>query len=194
MFTGIVEEIGTVAALTRGRPAARLSVHATDVTQAMRIGDSIAVDGICLTIVSFNPHGFAVEVQEETLARTRCARYRPGTRINLERALTPQSRMGGHYVQGHVDDVGTVRTWRQEGADWVLRVTVPPALRRYVVPKGFIALNGISLTVTECGAELGVHVIPHTRQVTTLADTRVGDPMNIEVDVIAKYVESLLQR
>jgi riboflavin synthase len=194
MFTGIVEEIGTVATLTHGHPAARLTVNATLVTQAMQIGDSIAVDGICLTIVAFDSRGFTVEVQAETLARTRCSQYRPGTRINLERALTPHSRMGGHYVQGHVDDVGVVRSWRREGADWVLRVSMPPALQRYVVIKGFVALNGISLTVTKCGAEIEVHVIPHTRQATTLADMRAGDLMNIEVDVIAKYVESLLKR
>jgi riboflavin synthase len=194
MFTGLVEEVGTIAALTRAFPAARLTIRATRVTADMKPGDSIAVDGVCLTVVACDAAGFSVEIQDETVQRTRVTRYQAGQRVNLERALTPHSRMGGHYVQGHVDGVGVVHAWHQEGPDWVLRVSVPPALGKYIVEKGFITMNGISVTVTECRRDVAVHVIPHTRAVTTLAETRVGDLVNLEVDVLAKYVESLLKR
>ena len=194
MFTGIVEEIGTIAAFTRAFPVARLTIRASQVITDCKIGDSIAIDGVCLTVVASDAAGFSVEIQDETVQRTRVARYQPGQQVNLERALTPHSLMGGHYVQGHVDAVGTVRAWHQEGPDWVLRVAVPAALSKYIVEKGFIAINGISLTVTDCRRDVAVHVIPHTRTMTTLAHTRVGDLVNIEVDVLAKYVESLLKR
>ena len=194
MFTGIVEEVGVIAALTRAFPAARLTVRATHVTADIKIGDSIAVDGVCLTVVAHDAASFSVDIQDETVQRTRVARYQPGQRVNLERALTPHSRMGGHYVQGHVDATGVVHAWHQEGPDWVLRVSVPPVLNKYIVEKGFIAINGIIVTVTECRRDVAVHVIPHTRAATTLADTRVGDLVNLEVDVLAKYVESLVKR
>ena len=193
MFTGIIEEIGVIESLSRRQPAARLKIKAARVLEGTRIGDSISVDGVCLTVTAMAAGSFSVDVQEETAQRTRFALYRAGMRVNLERALTPASRMGGHYVQGHVDATGTVRAWRQEGNDWVLRVRLPAEVARYVVEKGFIALNGISLTVAaRRSGECVMHIIPHTRAATTLADLRPGERVNIEVDVIAKYVESLV--
>lgn len=192
MFTGIVEEIGRVEAFRRGTPAARLTVAATRVLDDLKIGDSIAVDGICLTVVARRPGSFDVDVQEETLRRTALARCTPGRHVNLERALTPLSRMGGHYVQGHIDDVGVITSWHPEGADWVLRLRVPAALRRYIVEKGYLAVNGISLTVAACHPTVALHIIPLTRSATTLQYAAVGDLVNLEVDVLAKYVEALM--
>jgi riboflavin synthase len=193
MFTGIIEEIGVVSRFERRHPAARLSVSASLVTQDMHIGDSIAVDGVCLTVISFESQSFTVEVQEETIDRTIFSSCRPGLQVNLERAVTPSTRLGGHYVQGHVDGIATVTSWHQEGNDWVLRCNVPQDLRKYVVEKGFITVNGISLTVAGTHGGCAIHVIPHTRAVTTLQYLTVGARVNIEVDIIAKYVESLLK-
>jgi riboflavin synthase len=193
MFTGIIEEVGQVTAFTRRQPAGRLCIAAATVCTDMHVGDSIAVDGTCLTVVAHSDTGFEVDVQEETQRRTAMADYRQGTHVNLERALQPHSRMGGHYVQGHVDAVGTVRSWRQEGADWVVRVQVPAELQRYIVAKGFICINGISLTVVDLTPQVSVHVVPHTRSMTTLQHITVGARVNIEVDVFAKYIEALMR-
>jgi riboflavin synthase len=193
MFTGIIEEVGQVAALTRRQPAARLEIEASLVCGDMQTGDSIAVDGVCLTVVEHSADRFVVDVQEETLRRTALGEYRAGTRVNLERALQPHGRMGGHYVQGHVDGVGTIRSWCREGADWVLRVQVPAELLRYIVEKGFICVNGMSLTVVERTPQVSMHIVPHTRAVTALEHAVTGVRVNIEVDVFAKYVESLLR-
>ncbi len=193
MFTGIVEETGRVTAFRRGTPAARLSVQAARVLDGLKVGDSIAVDGVCLTVTAQRADGFDVDVQEETITRTALARSTPGRHVNLERALTPASRMGGHYVQGHVDGVGVVTAWHPEGGDWVLRLRVPAALRRYIVEKGFLAVNGISLTVAACHPAIALHIIPLTRSATTLQYCTTGDQVNLEVDVFAKYVESLMR-
>ena len=147
MFTGIVEEVGVVERLVASDPAARLAIRAGRVTEGVAIGDSIAVDGVCLTVVGATGTVLQFDVQGETMKRAICGQYRAGTHVNLERALTPTSRMGGHYVQGHVDGTGVVQAWRREGADWVLRLRIPAPLLRYVVEKGFAAVNGISLTV-----------------------------------------------
>ncbi len=193
MFTGIIEEIGAVESLVRSYPVARLTIRAAAVLEGMKIGDSISVDGVCLTVVDFTESAFAVEVQEETLKRTSLGRCRQGTHVNLERAVTPRTRLGGHYVQGHVDATGVVRSWHQEGGDWILRVNVPGELMKYIVPKGFIAINGISLTVTNCRGDVEAHIIPHTRAATNLQYLAVGEQVNVEVDVLAKYVESLMR-
>lgn len=194
MFTGLVEEVGRVAEVRRGGEAMRVRVQARRVCEGTRVGDSIAVDGICLTVVELTDDGFEVDVQEETVRRTTMGRCTPGQRVNLERALTPMSRMGGHYVQGHVDGVGVITAWHPEGRDWVLRVRVPAELRRYIVEKGFLAVNGISLTVAACQPDIAFHIIPHTREITTLRYARAGDLVNVEVDVLAKYVEALVRR
>ena len=193
MFTGIVEEIGTVKSLTAAFPAARLSVSAKKILEDIKIGDSIAIDGVCLTVVDFNSNSFEVDVQQETVRLTRVSSYKTGMEVNLERAATPQTRLGGHYVQGHIDGVGIVRAWRRINNDMVLRTSCPPELNKYIVNKGFVALNGISLTVTSKTGEIEAHIIPHTREITNLRSIAIGDKINIEVDVIAKYIEKLVK-
>ena len=193
MFTGIIEEIGTVTSLTTSYPAARLSINAKVILEDVSIGDSISIDGVCLTVVKFDSNSFEVDVQQETINLTRISSYRPGTEVNLERAATPQTRLGGHYVQGHIDGTGIVRSWRRINNDWVLRVSCPPELNKYIVNKGFITLNGISLTVTGKTGEIESHIIPHTRDITSLRSMAIGDKINIEVDVIAKYIEKLVK-
>jgi len=193
MFTGIVEEVGRIERIASSGMVRRVVVRATTVLEGTKIGDSISIDGACLTVVALCPGSFSVDVQQETLRRTVLGRYRPGSRVNLERALTPSSRMGGHYVQGHVDGMGTVVSWRQERGDWVLRVRIPVSLKKYVVEKGFVAVNGVSLTAASCRGSVAFHLIPHTRGTTALQYLCPGDPVNIEVDVMAKYAESLLQ-
>jgi len=193
MFTGITEEVGTVKSLTKSFPAARLSVNAKKILEDIKIGDSISIDGVCLTVVNFDSNSFEVDVQQETINLTRINSYRPGTEVNLERAATPQTRLGGHYVQGHIDGIGIVRSWRKINNDWVLRVSCPPELNKYIVNKGFITLNGISLTVTGKTGEIESHIIPHTRDITNLHSVTTGDKINIEVDVIAKYIEKLVK-
>ena len=193
MFTGIIEEIGTVKSLTTSYPAARLSINAKTILEDVRIGDSISIDGVCLTVVKFDSNSFEVDVQQETINLNRISSYRPGKEVNLERAATPQTHLGGHYVQGHIDGTGIVRSWRCINNDWVLRVSCPPELNKYIVNKGFITLNGISLTVTGKTGEIESHIIPHTRDITNLRSISIGDKINIEVDVIAKYIEKLVK-
>ena len=193
MFTGIIEEIGIVKSLTTSYPAARLSINAKLILEDVRIGDSICIDGVCVTVVKFDSNSFEVDVQQETINLTRISSYRPGKEVNLERAATPQTRLGGHYVQGHIDGTGIVRSWRCINNDWVLRVSCPTELNKYIVNKGFITLNGISLTVTGKSGEIESHIIPHTRDITNLRSISIGDKINIEVDVIAKYIEKLVK-
>lgn len=185
MFTGIVEELGTVAALD----GPRLRILANDVLDGAKLGDSTAVNGCCLTIVEFDAGAgwWEADVSEETFARTSLGALRPGDRVNLERPVRLSDRLGGHLVQGHIDAVGTV-------VDPVpdLRVAIPAALTRYVVEKGSITVDGVSLTVVDALDDgFTVAIIPHTASVTTLGLRRVGDPVNIEVDVTAKYIEKI---
>lgn len=198
MFTGIVEELGEVVALDWPAPdAARLTVRGPLVTSDARTGDSIAVNGVCLTVVDSAEAAFTADVMAETLAKTALRRLRPGARVNLERAVTPATRLGGHIVQGHVDGVGEV-VERIPGSQWeVVRFRLPTDLRRYLVPKGSITVDGVSLTVVELGEDddghwFSVSLIPTTLRDTTLGSREVGAPVNLEVDVTAKYVESLL--
>lgn len=195
MFTGIVEECGTVVAREDLPDAARLSVRGPLVTADASPGDSIAVSGCCLTVVERDGEVFTADVMHETLRRTSLGRLAPGSPVNLERAALPTTRMGGHLVQGHVDGVGEV-VRRTPSAHWELvEVAVPPALRRYVVEKGSIAVDGVSLTVAsvdDAAGTLTVSLIPETLARTTLGSASVGDEVNLEVDVVAKYVERLL--
>ena len=189
MFTGIVEEVGTVGeALPH-----RLVIRARTVLEGMAVGDSINVNGVCLTVVERTAGTFTVEVVQETLDRTSLGDLQVGHGVDLERALTPQSRMGGHIVQGHVDGVGTVVELGGPPQACVLRVDAPPAIARYIVEKGFIAVDGISLTVTGVrGTTFSVAVIPYTIEGTVLGGRKQGDRVNLEVDIVAKYVERLL--
>ena len=189
MFTGIVEEVGTVV----DAPAHRLIIGAELTLAGIKVGDSINVSGACLTVVGFDDETFAVDVVQETLDRTALGALHPGDRVNLERALTPDSRMGGHIVQGHVDGVGTFTGLSGTPASRTITVEAPEEICRYIVEKGFIAVDGVSLTVTGVGgARFSIAVIPYTWEHTVLGTKSVGDPVNLEVDVIAKYVERLL--
>jgi riboflavin synthase len=202
MFTGIIEELGTVAELRRGSdPAggAKLVLRANKALSnadgpRLQEGESIAVNGVCLTAREITAETFAADLSPETLERSSLGSLSPGGRVNLERAMTPSSRFGGHIVQGHVDGVGKLVALDPlpDGNYW-LSVDIPPELERYVVSKGSIALNGISLTVARLdGHRVGVAIIPHTYENTGLGDLRPGDPVNVECDVLAKYAEKLL--
>lgn len=193
MFTGLVEEIGRVDKLEQLTDAVRLTIHGPTVTSDAAPGDSIAVDGVCLTVVDKLTEGFTADVMQETLNRSRLGSYKVGSRVNLERALTAGERLGGHIVQGHVDGVGELIS-RAPSEHWeVLRFSLPADLVRYVVEKGSIAINGTSLTVSAVGEDfLEVSLIPTTLAETTFGDMVVGEPVNLEVDVVAKYVEKMV--
>ena len=193
MFTGIVEELGDVVALEHGTDSARLHVRGPLVTTDVVLGASVAVNGVCLTVTDLTGDVFAVDVMAETLSRSSLASLAVGEQVNLERAMRADGRFGGHVVQGHVDGVGEVLR-RTPGDRWeVVRVSLPPQLRRYVVRKGSITVDGTSLTVSAVDAEaFEVSLIPTTLAATTLGHRAVGDVVNLEVDVLAKYVEAQL--
>ncbi|PYG02211.1 riboflavin synthase alpha chain [Georgenia satyanarayanai] len=193
MFTGLVEEVGTVTRRTDLGDAAVLTVAADTVLDGLRPGDSVAVAGVCLTVTTHDDHGFTADVMPETLRRTTLGALAPGHRVNLERPVRPDGRLGGHLVQGHVDGVGTVLD-RRPGPRWTeLDVALPASLARYVAEKGSVSVEGVSLTVTGAGADsFGVALVPTTLERTTLGDVTPGDRVNLEVDVVAKYVERLL--
>ncbi|MET9068680.1 riboflavin synthase [Streptosporangium sandarakinum] len=192
MFTGIVEELGKIAAVEPLPDAARLSVRGPVVTADARHGDSIAVNGVCLTVVEVDGDVFTADVMKETLDRSSLGALRPGSPVNLERAVRADARLGGHIVQGHVDGTGTLLS-REPGEHWeIVRISLPAELNRYVVEKGSIAVDGVSLTVAGVDDEsLTVSLIPTTLRLTTLGAKRPGDPVNLEADVIAKHVEKL---
>jgi len=193
MFTGIVEELGTVAGIEDQGDALRLTIHAQHVLADAGLGDSISVNGCCLTVAERDGDTWTADVMQETLDKTSLAGVQPGDRVNLERAVTPQTRLGGHIVQGHVDGVGTIAS-RTPSEHWELvEVTMPTELSRYLVDKGSITVDGVSLTVVEAGDDhFTVSLIPETLARTTLGSRQPGDRVNLEVDVIAKYVERLL--
>ena len=191
MFTGIVEEVGVVAKISDDG----MTVRATQVTEDLKLGDSIAVNGTCLTAVSFDRTEFSVDLSPETVRRTSLGRLSVGGPVNLERALLASDRMGGHIVQGHVDGIGRVMSTKRDGDSTIFRIRVPKRLNRYIVEKGFVAVDGISLTVVKIGASsFTLAVIPYTLKNTNLAALSVGDRVNLEADILAKYVESLLDR
>ena len=193
MFTGIVEEIGRVRSIQKRAGYQRTTLDAQRVLEGLRIGDSVSLSGACHTVVAFDSGGFTVESVEETLRRTTLERLQVGGRVNLERSLALGGRLDGHLVAGHVDGVGQVKA-RQEAADNVLfKIGMPDALAPYVAEKGSIAVDGISLTVVLVTAhDFGITVIPHTLKVTTLIERQPGDPVNLEVDMIARYLERLV--
>ncbi len=193
MFTGIVEEVGTVVAVERAGEDARLWLRGPLVTDGTRVGHSIAVDGVCLTVTDVADGTFAVDVMPETLRRSTLGGKAAGAPVNLERAVPAGGRLDGHIVQGHVDGVGRIVS-RTPGPRWDdVVVELPAGLARYVAEKGSVAVSGVSLTVTHVTeASFGISLIPTTLAVTTLGTLGVGDPVNLEVDVIAKYVERLL--
>lgn len=189
MFTGIVEEVGVVRRIGGGS----IAVGASLVLEDVKIGDSINVNGICLTVTSFGKNYFTADVMPETVRRSSLAELKNGSPVNLERALTLRSRLGGHIVSGHIDGVGTVLSFREEGNALLLQVAAASEILRGIVEKGSVALDGISLTVANvASADFTVSLIPHTREVTNLRAKRQGSPLNIETDVIGKYVEKSL--
>lgn len=194
MFTGIVETVGRVLLFQREGLTTTLRVEAPEIARGSALGDSIAIDGVCTTVTQKDDSSFTVQLQEETLRRTACHRYAYGTLVNLERAVTPSTRLGGHFVQGHVDCCVPVRSFHQEGQDLVLRFQLPPELLKYAVPKGFIAINGISLTLCDTVPLCSVHVIPATLEHTTLKGVTAGSLVNIETDILGKYVFASLQK
>jgi riboflavin synthase len=197
MFTGIVEEVGTVARVGRSHGDLRLRIEAQTVPSDLRIGDSVAVSGCCLTAVAVDEDGFEVELTAETVRAT-APRWHEGARVNLERAMPADGRFGGHVVAGHVEGVGTVTARREPEGALVLRIDAPPPMARWLIPKGSVTVDGVSLTVVDVGGpdgtdpELPAHaftlwLIPHTLQVTTLGELRTGDRVNLEADVMARY-------
>ncbi len=194
MFTGIIEEIGAVVAVDDRHQTQRLTIRAQHVTTDLAVGSSIAVDGVCLTVVDITGRNFRVDIGVETLRRTALGRLSSGVLVNLERPLRMDSRLGGHLVQGHVDAVGTIASMEPEATTVWMEVTVPDSLLVYIAEKGSIALDGVSLTVARhTSAEFAVSLIPYTLEATTLGRKRPGDLVNIEVDILAKYVQRLLK-
>ncbi len=193
MFTGIIEGLGTVQAVKPAGGGRRLTVLSDFALTGARIGDSVAVNGACLTPVSLDAHQFTVDVSPETVRRTTFTGVRAGQRVNLERALRLSDRLDGHLVSGHVDGTGRIRERRTESNALWITVEVPAALGRYLIPKGSVAVDGVSLTVNQCAMDrFEVSVIPHTAGMTTVGFKAVGEPVNIETDLIGKYVERFL--
>ena len=188
MFTGIVEEIGKISLIQPNR----LTVKAAKVLEGTELGSSIAVNGICLTVTDFNASSFSIGIQPETLRRTSIGQLKAGDEVNLERAVALGGRMGGHLVQGHIDDTGKVASVKQDKESILMTVTVPHPLMRYMAVKGFIAVDGLSLTIVSLGADsFTVSLVEFTQHKTTIDNKKTGDIVNLEVDIIAKYVESL---
>lgn len=189
MFTGIVEEMGAIREAGREH----LVIGARKVLEGTKIGDSIAVNGVCLTVTALTTDSFTIGVMPETLRRTDLGKLRPGDQVNLERALGAGAPMGGHFVQGHVDAAGTIVSITPEGNARIVRIAAPPEVLHYVVPKGFIAIDGVSLTVVDWEpGSFTVSLIPHTQENITLPRKKQGDTVNLEADIISKYVERFI--
>lgn len=193
MFTGIIEELGKVRSVEALGENARIVIEAHAVTEDTKHGDSIAVNGVCLTALDVQSDSFAADVSRETLDRSTLGRLKPNTPVNLERAVTPTTRLGGHIVQGHVDARGTFVSAIDHGGSWTVRIAYPAEVARYVVFKGSVAVEGISLTIAGLtDHHFEIAIIPKTWEVTNFSHLRPGDDVNLEVDVIAKYVERIL--
>ena len=194
MFTGIIEEVGQVVELDDSRDFRTIRVRAAKIMDDLGLGSSVAVNGVCLTARSFDPTSFTAELSHETLERTTLRSITRGSLLNLERPMRADSRFGGHIVQGHVDGVGTIRNFATTGDSWNLEIHFPVAAAGYIVEKGSIAVDGISLTVASLASGLfSIAIIPHTLENTNLKAAKAGDRVNLEYDVVAKYVESLMK-
>ena len=193
MFTGIIEELGSVRSIEERGENARIVISAHVVTEGTNHGDSISVNGVCLTALDLHPDSFAADVSRETLLRSTLGCLRPGSPVNLERAVTPATRLGGHIVQGHVDARGRFTSVEDHGESWTVKIAYPKEIARYLVFKGSVAVEGISLTIAGLTEEhFEVAIIPKTWEVTNLSHLKPGDEVNLEVDIIGKYVERLL--
>ena len=193
MFTGIIEEVGHVKSLHRGAKSFTLEVEAEKVLEGTLVGDSIATNGVCLTVTSLTGHGFTADVMPETVNRTALGELVSGSPVNLERALSLQTRLGGHIVSGHIDGTGRITDRRQDDTALWITIECDSKLLRYIIEKGSVTLQGVSLTVARVDERsFAISLIPHTQAATTLHQAKVGDLVNIENDIIAKYVEKLL--
>ena len=193
MFTGLVAELGTVQRLARQGSSYHLTVGAKKVLTNLKIGDSVAVNGACLTVVRMDEGGFTADVMPETVRLTNIGSLQPGSKVNLERTLRLCDGLDGHIVSGHVEGLGTISEQRPEGIAVVVTIATPPELLKYIIKKGSIAIDGISLTVTEVtDTSFSVSLIPHTAKETTLGFKKVGDSVNLETDILGKYVERML--
>jgi len=194
MFTGLIEEIGEIKSIEKGVKSARITIKATKIIEGTKIGDSINTNGVCLTVTEFNKNSFSVDVMAETIRSSNLGKLKPGSTVNLERALRLSDRLGGHIVSGHIDGTGTVvEFYKEDNATWVSIETTVDILK-YIVHKGSITIDGISLTVAYVDAQkFKVSIIPHTKGETTLLDKNIGDEVNLECDMLAKYVEKLLK-
>lgn len=194
IFTGIIEEIGSIRDIRRGANSIRLGIGAQTVLEDVKLGDSIAVNGVCLTVVQYETRQFWVDVMPETYARTTLKGLQSGTPVNLERALRLTDRLGGHLVQGHVDDIGTIVERKPFDIAIVYRINAPAGVLKYTVAKGSIAIDGVSLTVIDVGSDfLTVALIPHTAHLTVLGSKQPGEAVNLESDIIGRYVEKILR-
>jgi riboflavin synthase len=195
MFTGIIEELGTVLRLERGSNSCQITILAPKVLEDVKKGDSIAINGVCLTVISFDREHFSADMMAETLAKTNLKDLNSGLRVNLERAVRLGDRMGGHLVQGHVDAVGTMAEQQTVGIAKIIRIKAPEELLNYLVHKGSVAIDGISLTVVDILPDsFTISIIPHTAKMTTLGFKKPGDTVNLEADIIGRYVEKLLKK
>jgi riboflavin synthase len=197
VFTGIIEEVGKVNRIARENGKRRLTVSASRLTDELKTGDSLAVSGVCLTAIEITPKSFSADLAEETWKRTSFSRIKPGALVNLELPMRADGRLGGHIVQGHVDGTGKFVALDRipDAEDYWLRIEIPSTLSRYVILKGSLAIEGISLTIAKIEApEVTVAIIPHTVEMTNLKSLKSGDPVNLEVDMIAKYVEKIMGR
>ena len=193
MFTGIVEEIGTIESIQHLKDSARISIRASRIMSDMHVGDSIAVNGICLTVTSFSDNVFYVDAMHETLRRSSLSEMRNGTHVNLERAMASNGRFGGHIVSGHIDGTGRIRNIHKDGIAVWYEISADPSIIHYIVKKGSVAVDGISLTVAAVGADFfSVSTIPHTNAFTTLNERKTGDTVNLENDIVGKYIEHFL--
>lgn len=194
MFTGLVEELGEILKVQRGPDSAKLLIKANQVLKDIKLGDSIAVNGVCLTAVEYSHDMFTAEAMAETLAKTNLKYLQAGSKVNLERALRLSDRLGGHLVSGHVDGIGTIRKQTKHDIALVTYIEYPRAMAKYLIPKGSVAIDGISLTIVDVDSEnFSVSLIPHTAGATTLGLKRIGDLVNLEADMIPKYLEGLIQ-
>ena len=194
MFTGLIEEIGEIKSILKGAKSARITIKATNILEGTKVGDSISTNGVCLTVTEFSKNSFSVDVMAETFRSSNLGKLKPGSTVNLERALRLSDRLGGHMVSGHIDGIGTiVDLYKEDNAIWV-SVETSMDILKYIVHKGSITIDGISLTVAYVDESIfKVSIIPHTKEETTLLIKNIGDEVNLECDMLAKYVEKLLK-
>lgn len=194
MFTGLIEEIGTIERLEKKRGSVIFTIKAKKSSRGLNIDESIAINGVCLTAIARRGNKFKVQAVEETLRKTNLGLLREGGFVNLERALLPNERLGGHFVLGHVDGVGTIERVQARKSSWMFWIKVPKRFARYLIPVGSVAVNGVSLTVASLrGQTFGVSIIPHTIKATTFKNLKTGDKVNIEFDMLGKYIERFLR-